>query len=109
MIRFIIAVFILTSANLSAQATRSKSSETKFPDAKTYAKKIYSYKIINTLNHTYCYDIYADGKRMIHQPSMPSMPGNEGFKTKTPRFENNRSRVPLKCVAPKHIIVCGPI
>jgi hypothetical protein len=33
-------------------------------------------------NHTFCYDVYADDRLLIHQTSIPAMPGNEGFKTK---------------------------
>ena len=42
-----------------------------------------SYKITNTANHTFCYDIFCDGKKAIHQMSIPGLPGNEGFKTKS--------------------------
>jgi Domain of unknown function (DUF4907) len=32
-------------------------------------------------NSQWGYDILVDGKLYIHQPSIPSVPGNEGFKT----------------------------
>ena len=48
----------------------------------SYAKANLSALIINAPNNTYGYDILLDGKMMIHQPSIPAMPGNEGFKTK---------------------------
>lgn len=41
-----------------------------------------TYQIINAANKTFGYDIYADGHIMIHQASVPALPGNEGFKTK---------------------------
>jgi hypothetical protein len=41
-----------------------------------------TYKIIDAPNHTYCYDVFADGRLTIHQSSVPALPGNEGFKTK---------------------------
>jgi hypothetical protein len=56
--------------------------ETKFPEASQFEKSNITYKLINAANNTFCYDIFADGKLMIHQPSAPGMPGNEGFKTK---------------------------
>ena len=56
--------------------------ETKFPKAASFAKSNMTYKIIDAANKTFCYDIFADGKLMIHQPSVPGLPGNEGFKTK---------------------------
>ena len=46
------------------------------------ATPAFTYKIISAANGTYGYDIYADGKLRIHQPAVPAMPGNEGFKTK---------------------------
>ncbi|RYY92190.1 MAG: DUF4907 domain-containing protein [Chitinophagaceae bacterium] len=48
-----------------------------------YADARLTYKIIPAAGGTWCYDIYADGRMMIHQPSIPGMPGNAGFKTKT--------------------------
>ena len=41
-----------------------------------------TYKIIDAPKHTYGYDVFADGRLMIHQASVPALPGNEGFKTK---------------------------
>lgn len=56
--------------------------ETKSQESNTGFSKKLTYKIINGINNTYCYDIYADDKLMIHQPSIPGLSGNEGFKTK---------------------------
>ena len=47
-----------------------------------YAHTKLTYKIFDAPNHTYGYDVLADGGLMIHQKSIPAMPGNEGFKTK---------------------------
>jgi hypothetical protein len=41
-----------------------------------------SYKIISSVNKTWGYDIYNNGKLFIHQPSIPALPGNTGFKVK---------------------------
>ncbi|RYY84847.1 MAG: DUF4907 domain-containing protein [Chitinophagaceae bacterium] len=49
----------------------------------TYAHSRLTYKIIPASNNTWCYDIYVDGRMMIHQPSVPGMPGTEGFKTRS--------------------------
>jgi len=68
---------------LSAQTpTQADSTAAKFAAANAYANTKLTYKIIDAPNHTFCYDVYADGKLMIHQTSIPAMPGNEGFKTK---------------------------
>ena len=44
-------------------------------------KRIYTYEIITT-NGTYGYDVYANKKMLVHQPSIPGMPGNKGFMLK---------------------------
>jgi len=41
-----------------------------------------SFKIINTANNTYSYDVFMNDKLFIHQSSIPALPGNEGFKSK---------------------------
>jgi hypothetical protein len=47
-----------------------------------YADAEISIKIIPSINKTFGYDILLQGKPLIHQPNIPAMPGNEGFKTK---------------------------
>jgi hypothetical protein len=47
-----------------------------------YANAEISIKIIPSINKTFGYDILVQGKQLIHQPNVPAMPGNEGFKTK---------------------------
>lgn len=60
---------------------------TQFPSAAQYSNTNLIYKIIDSPNNTFGYDIFAGKQKMIHQPSIPGMPGNEGFKTK-PDAEN---------------------
>jgi hypothetical protein len=70
---------------LSAQTptpTQTDTNTAKFPEAGAYANTKLSYKIIDAPDHTFGYDVYANGKLLIHQASIPAMPGNEGFKTK---------------------------
>ena len=73
-------------STLFAQAplvpARPDSNAAKFPEASAYANTKLTYKIIDAPDHTYGYDVFADGKLMIHQTSVPALPGNEGFKTK---------------------------
>jgi hypothetical protein len=66
--------FILSASTLSAQQ------EPTFPA--THANAKLSYKLIELANYSYGYDIYDAGKLMIHQPSVPGIQGNKGFKTK---------------------------
>ena len=55
--------------------------ETNKPE-NPYATAKISIKIIPAIHKTYGYDILVSGKPLIHQPSIPGLPGNEGFKTK---------------------------
>lgn len=55
--------------------------EAKFPASDAFANSKITYKIINSANKTYGYDILADNKLLIHQPSIPGATGNNGFKT----------------------------
>jgi len=58
------------------------SSAAKFPAANAYANTKLTYKVIDASKQTYGYDVFADGRLMIHQTSAPALPGNEGLKTK---------------------------
>ena len=78
-----------TSMNAEPLQPAGKISETI---TDTTAKKVtetphqlpagFSYQIIPSESDTYGYDIYKDGKLIIHQSSIPALPGNKGFKTK---------------------------
>ncbi len=67
------------SAKVSKMAPKS---EVQFPAASQFANTQLTYKIIPAANNTFGYDVLASGKILIHQPSKPGLPGNEGFKTK---------------------------
>ena len=54
----------------------------QFPDGSAYKNSNITYNIIDATNSTFGYDVFVDGKLMIHQTSIPSLPGNDGFKTK---------------------------
>ena len=41
-----------------------------------------TYKITNSEQNTFGYDILDYNRPMIHQPSVPAMPGNKGFTKK---------------------------
>lgn len=81
---FFTAVFIITVSSVCAQPAKpaNAGTEAKFPASDAYAKSNITSRIINSPNQTFGYDIIADGKMIIHQPSVPGMPGNEGFETK---------------------------
>lgn len=55
------------------------------PSATPVAKKVqpqFTYNIIEGANGTFGYDVYVDDRLKLHQPTIPAMPGNKGFKTK---------------------------
>jgi hypothetical protein len=80
--KIIISILTILFA-VAVQAQQKPETDTaKFPAAGTYANTKLTYKIIDAPDHTYCYDVYADGRLMIHQNSAPGLPGNQGFKTK---------------------------
>jgi hypothetical protein len=64
------------------QASGSQKQQTSFPSGEAYKNSEIIFKYIPAANNTWCYDIYSDDRLMIHQPSVPGLPGNEGFKTK---------------------------
>jgi hypothetical protein len=76
-----LASFMCICISLTAQVKDSSNAAIKFPESAQFANSVFAYKIIKSPNHSFCYDIYADGKLMIHQPSKPGMAGNEGFNT----------------------------
>jgi cytochrome c5 len=41
-----------------------------------------TYAIIRAAGNTYGYDIYSNKRMLIHQASIPGLPGNKGFRRK---------------------------
>ena len=77
-----VLIFMVLISN--AQTTKEPTKEVhKFPDSETSKNSGYSYTIISAANNTWCYDIYKDNKIFIHQPSIPAIMGNDGFKKKS--------------------------
>lgn len=77
----LLCCFIASGLSAQDQNTGKPDSPNKFPEAEAFSNSVITYKIINSANKTFCYDIFSDGRLLIHQPSVPGMPGNEGFKT----------------------------
>ena len=82
----LVCSFLFTADTAIAQENKAtaagKNPELQFPAAAQFANSKLTSKIIPAANETWCYDILADGRTMIHQPSVPGLPGNEGFKTR---------------------------
>ena len=83
-ILFIILTFILCGELIQAQVQPPAKSvqKTDFPTGDAFKNATMTYQLIPGINHTWGYDILVNNKLTIHQPSIPSLPGNEGFKTK---------------------------
>jgi hypothetical protein len=58
------------------ETTQQKERKNPYADAKITTK------IISSAHKTFGYDILLNGKPLVHQPSIPAMPGNDGFSTK---------------------------
>lgn len=56
--------------------------QSNVPDVDQFKNAQFNFEIIESDNNTFGYDIYVDGSKLIHQPSIPGMSGSEGFKTK---------------------------
>jgi hypothetical protein len=72
-------IFPAKSQNAPASPTKK---EANFPEGGSLKKTAITYKIIDAPNKTFGYDIFSDGKLLIHQPSIPGMSGNNGFKSR---------------------------
>ena len=81
-IAYSVSVFFTVFVHAQQQPTQPENNAVAFPKAGAHANTKLTYKIIDAPNKSFGYDVYADGKFMIHQTSIPAMPGNEGFKTK---------------------------
>ena len=76
-------VVIFTTICVNAQQQpKQENAAAQFPESIRDTHTKLTYKIIDAPNHTYGYDVFADRKLLIHQTSIPALPGNEGCKTK---------------------------
>jgi hypothetical protein len=78
---FTLTLLIFCMPFLTAQIQHQQ--KTGLPSDETIKNKNIIAMVIPTVNNTWGYDISIGKKLVIHQPSIPGIPGNEGFKTKT--------------------------
>ena len=89
----VLIVFVLCSIGVSLALAGSANTnpgvdspevarQTHSSGARSPAISKLTYKIIEASKHTYGYDVFADGRLLIHQTGIPALPGNDGFKTK---------------------------
>lgn len=60
-----------------------RKAEIKSPGLGKQKSYTYTFKILPSNNHTWCYDIYKEKKMLIHQINIPGLPGNDGFRSKS--------------------------
>ena len=80
-LKFILSILIVFgSLNIIGQEIQNQPSlSSKKPN---FSNPKLTYKIIESINGTWGYDILNEEKTMIHQASVPGKDGLEGFKTK---------------------------
>jgi hypothetical protein len=80
---FVMAALVLFGSAMFAQEKKTSGTAVKeFPSPEVIANSMINFNIISVENNTFGYDIYIDGNLVIHQPTIPGMPGNEGFRTR---------------------------
>lgn len=79
----LILLFIFSiSASISFSQVKSGENATDKKAENKYANSKFGYNTIDSQNHTFGYEISADGNKIISQPNIPGLPGNDGFRTK---------------------------
>ena len=80
-IQLVLTIFILFgSFEVFPQGIKSQYSS--ISDKANFVNPKLTFKIIESINGTWGYDIFNEEKVMIHQASVPGQAGLEGFKTK---------------------------
>ena len=74
-------VSISAEGNAVKKDVKKETTQQKGKD-NPYANAEISTKIISSAHKTFGYDILLNGKPLVHQPSIPAMPGNDGFTSK---------------------------
>jgi len=69
----------LPGTSISADKAADKGTQQQ---TNPYVNAEITIKIIPSANKTYGYDILICGRPLVHQPNIPTLPGNEGFNTR---------------------------
>jgi len=79
-ILFILFIFAgLPGMSISSDGTGTKDAKQQ---NNPYAEAEITIKIIPAANKTFGYNILVHGRPLVHQPTIPGLPGNEGFTAK---------------------------
>ena len=81
-IRFVVVILLFVVSSSGFAQKQNQGSSPTFPSSEQHKNSKLSYKIISSPHTTYGYDIYSDGKLLIHQVAIPGMQGNDGFHSK---------------------------
>ena len=79
---FIFLASLTLSKNADAATLIGKSKIIQTLEEDSIKQGDYLIQIIAATKSTYGYDIYKGKKLFIHQPTIPAIPGNNGFATK---------------------------
>ena len=81
----LLTIIILgTATNVHGQTKQPKDlpQHTTSPPAAKKSVPQLSYQIIPGVQNSFGYDIISGTKKLVHQPSVPGLPGNRGFNRK---------------------------
>ena len=79
---FLLCGQITKQAQAQVQSPAKTQQKSDFPSGDAFKNAKITYNLIPGINKSWGYDILVDNRLTIHQTSVPSLPGNEGFKTK---------------------------
>lgn len=60
---------------------KASDSQPRFPTADQFKTAVLDYRIFPASAGTFGYDILADNRLLIHQPTVPGLEGEKGFKS----------------------------
>ncbi len=78
---FLFALLSLITLKAGAQIPKHAAHHTVTKKSSPVKHQL-TYTIINSEQNTFGYDILDYNRPLIHQPTIPAMPGNKGFATK---------------------------
>lgn len=75
-------VGIVVFGSISTVLAQGTPKSTSTPSAEQIAKAKITYQVIESEGGGYGYDVFVDGKKLIHQTNIPGQPGVAGFRKK---------------------------